>query len=118
MSENFKKLDELRNAWRAVQPLKSEDEARLWKKLRLEWNYNSNHIEGNTLTYGETELLLIQGQTVGGHTIREYEEMKAHDVAVEYIGQLAREERVIGETDIRDLNKIILKEPFWKEAET
>src|SRR5439155_17147339 len=111
-------LDNLKASWLSVQPLSGEDERRLKQKLRLEWNYNSNHIEGNTLTYGETELLLIQGQTVGGHTIREYEEMKAHDVAVEYIGQLAREERVIGETDIRDLNKIILKEPFWKEAET
>jgi Fic family protein len=111
-------LDNLKASWLSVQPLSGEDERRLKQKLRLEWNYNSNHIEGNTLTYGETELLLIQGQTVGGHTIREYEEMKAHDVAVDYVGQLAREERVIGETDIRDLNKIILKEPFWKEAET
>src|SRR6266480_5112622 len=111
-------IDALKRSWLAAQLLKPDDEQRLRQKLRLEWDYNSNHIEGNTLTYGETELLLIQGQTVGGHTIREYEEMKAHDVAVEYIGQLAREERVIGETDIRDLNKIILKEPFWKEAET
>lgn len=111
-------LDNLKASWLSLQPLSGEDERRLRQKLRLEWNYNSNHIEGNTLTYGETELLLIQGQTVGGHTIREYEEMKAHDVAVEYVGELAKEERVIGETDIRDLNKIILKEPFWKEAET
>jgi Fic family protein len=110
-------LDSLKSSWLSVQPLSPQNEQRLKRKLRLEWNYNSNHIEGNTLTYGETELLLIQGQTVGGHAIREYEEMKAHDVAVEYLGQLAREERVIGETDIRDLNKIILKEPFWKEAE-
>jgi cell filamentation protein, protein adenylyltransferase len=111
-------LDTLKATWLSVQPLSSENERRLKQKLRLEWNYNSNHIEGNTLTYGETELLLIQGQTVGGHTIREYEEMKAHDVAVDYVDKLAREERVIGETDIRDLNKIILKEPFWKECET
>ena len=34
------------------------DNDRLRKKLKLEWNYNSNHIEGNTLTYHETELLL------------------------------------------------------------
>ena len=117
--ESFlRQLDNLKASWLSLQPLSAENERRLKQKFRLEWNFNSNHIEGNTLTYGETELLLIQGQTVGGHTIREYEEMKAHDVAVEYVGQLAREERVIGETDIRDLNKIILKEPFWKEVET
>ena len=111
-------LDNLKAAWLSVQPLSSDNERRLKQKLRLEWNYNSNHIEGNTLTYGETELLFIQGHTVGGHAIREYEEMKAHDAAVDYVEKLAREKRVIGETDIRDLNKIILKEPFWKECET
>ena len=98
--------------------MKSADDERLWKKLRLEWNYNSNHIEGNTLTYHETELLLIHGRTAGGHPMRDYEEMKAHDVAIDYTRSLAGEEQVIGGSDIRQLNKIILKEPFLKYAET
>ena len=98
--------------------MKRADDERLWRKLRLEWNYNSNHIEGNTLTYHETELLLIHGRTAGGHPMRDYEEMKAHDVAIDYTRSLAGEEQVIGESDIRQLNKIILKEPFLKYAET
>ena len=100
------------------QGIQSDDEERLWKKLRLEWNYNSNHIEGNTLTYHETELLLIHGRTAGGHPMRDYEEMKAHDVAIDHARFLAREERSLGEGDIRDLNKTLLKEPFWQNAET
>jgi Fic family protein len=118
IESQLSRLDKLKASWTSAQPLSPDNENRLKKKLRLEWNFNSNHIEGNTLTYGETELLLIQGQAVGGHAIREYEEMKAHDVAVDYVEQLAKDQRVIGETDIRDLNKIILKEPFWKEAQT
>ena len=98
--------------------MKSADDERLWRKLRLEWNYNSNHIEGNTLTYHETELLLIHGRTAGGHPMRDYEEMKAHDVAIDYTRSLAGEERIIGESDIRQLNQILLKEPFWSYAET
>ncbi len=98
--------------------MKSADDERLWRKLRLEWNYNSNHIEGNTLTYHETELLLIHGRTAGGHPMRDYEEMKAHDVAIDYTRSLAGEEQIIGESDIRQLNKILLKEPFWSYAET
>ena len=98
--------------------MKSADDERLWRKLRLEWNYNSNHIEGNTLTYHETELLLIHGRTAGGHPMRDYEEMKAHDVAIDYTRSLAGEERIIGESDIRQLNQILLKEPFWGYAET
>ena len=98
--------------------MSSVDHERLWRKLRLEWNYNSNHIEGNTLTYHETELLLIHGRTAGGHPMRDYEEMKAHDVAIDHARRLAGEERVLGEGDIRDLNKILLKEPFAQRAGT
>ena len=100
------------------QAMAEADEERLWRKLRLEWNYNSNHIEGNTLTYHETELLLIHGRTAGGHPMRDYEEMKAHDVAIDHARTLAGEGQVIGERDIRDLNQILLKEPFWQSAET
>jgi len=113
------KLLALRSEWDALQPLSPECDRRLWQKLRLEWNYHSNHIEGNTLTYGETELLLIHGQTHGNHTLREYEEMQAHDVGIAHLRELAEERtRLISETDIRNLNKIILKEPFWKPAQT
>lgn len=119
MSTSFDSIDVLKSEWDSLQPLAPENERRLWQKLRLEWNYHSNHIEGNTLTYGETELLLIHGQTHGNHTLREYEEMQAHDVGIAHLRELAVDQtRLIGETDIRGLNKIILKEPFWKLAQT
>lgn len=105
--------------WDALQPVSPENERRLWQKLRLEWNYHSNHIEGNTLTYGETVLLFLHGQTHGNHTLREYEEMKAHDIGIEHLRNLAADKaRLINPGDIRDLNKIILKEPFWKPTQT
>ena len=80
--------------------MRKEDADRLWQKLRLEWNYNSNHIEGNTLTYGETELLFHFDRTTGGHPLRHYEEMKAHDVAIEHTRRLACDEQILGEKDI------------------
>ena len=110
---------EFKSEWDFLQPLQPDRGKRLWQKLRLEWNYHSNHIEGNTLTYGETELLLLHDQTHGAHDIRDYVEMKAHDVGIEHLRKLAADpEREISEADIRDLNKIILKEPFWKPTET
>jgi Fic family protein len=109
----------LKSEWCALQPLSSENDRRLWQKLRLEWNYHSNHIEGNALTYGETVLLLLHGQTHGNHTLREYEEMKAHDVGIAHLRNLAADrDRLIGSGDIRDLNRIILKEPYWKPTQT
>jgi Fic family protein len=119
MNPSFDSITSLKADWDALQPLDPEFERRLWQKLRLEWNYHSNHIEGNTLTYGETALLLLHDQTHGNHTLREYLEMKAHDVGIEHLRHLAADQtRLITPGDIRDLNKIILKEPFWKPTKT
>ncbi|MEJ0056875.1 MAG: hypothetical protein WDN75_15205 [Bacteroidota bacterium] len=116
----LQKIDGLRAELDKLKPLKNEDEERLEKKFRLEWNYNSNHIEGNTLTYGQTELLLIFGKTMGDHDIREYEEMSAHDVAVKMIEGYANDiSRELTEGDIRELNKTILVRPLlWQCANT
>jgi hypothetical protein len=42
-----------------------------------------NHLENNILTYGQTKLLFLFGETVGNAKIRDYEEMKAHNVGLE-----------------------------------
>lgn len=100
-------------------PLKAEDEKRLKKKLRLEFNYNSNHLEGNTLTYGQTQLLLFFDKSSGDVPVSDIEEMKAHDVALSHIEEMASEtERPLTENFIKQLNKTILVKPFWKDAIT
>jgi len=119
MKNILNKINELAQSLTALLPMKPEDQQRLEKKFRLEFNYHSNHIEGNTLTYGETELLLIFGDTKGNHTLREYEEMKGHDIATKLIEDLAADkEHPLTESFIKNLNQVILKEPFWKEAIT
>ncbi len=70
------RINALQQELAGFQPLPPEVKEKLDRKFRLEFNYNSNHIEGNTLTYGETQLLLIFGKTEAQHDIREYEEMK------------------------------------------
>ncbi len=117
--DKIKKIDILKKELDDLQPVSKENEDKLWKKFRLEWNFNSNHIEGNTLTYGETELLIIFDKTAGNHELREYEEMKAHDVAIHLIKEWSKDKtRRITETDIRNLNEVILVRPYWKEALT
>lgn len=112
----IKEKSELLNS---LKPLSAENQTKLDKKFRLEFNFNSNHLEGNTLTYGETELLLIFDQTEGTHDYREYQEMQAHDVALRMIQEEAAEtERPLLENFIRDLNAKILVKPFWKDAIT
>lgn len=118
MNENDK-ISALLEELSALPDINAENARKLEDKFRLEFNFNSNHIEGNTLTYGETKLLLIFDKTEGQHEMREFEEMKAHDVAYRWIKELAKDKsyRLI-ERDIKQLNEIILVRPFWKEALT
>ena len=112
------RIEQLFDQWQALQPMKAEDQERFDKKVCLDWNFHSNKIEGNTLTYGETELLLIFGRYEGGHLERNYLEMQAHDVAINKVREFAKDkDRNLTEADIRNLNKIILKEPFWSQAQ-
>ena len=112
-------LERLIKEYRDLQPFSEDCKKQLDKKFRLEFNYNSNHLEGNTLTYGETELLLLFDQTKGNHELRELEEMKAHDAALMLIKEEAVEKsKPLTEKFIKDLNQIILVRPFWKDAIT
>lgn len=112
-------LQQLLDEWQALQPLKPEDEKRFDRKFRLEFNYNSNHLEGNTLTYGQTKLLFMFGETSGSASLKDYEEMKAHNVGLEMMKQEAMDkERPLTEQFIRELNKTILVQDSWKDAKT
>ncbi|MBL4871335.1 MAG: Fic family protein [Robiginitomaculum sp.] len=110
-------IDALFATYTSLLPMKKEDKDRLWQKFRLDWNYNSNRIEGNTLTYGETEALLILG-TEPKRLQRDIREMKAHDIGIEYLRDLVDSRRYITEANIRELNQIILKQNYWIETET
>ena len=115
----FDYIDQLSATYHNLLPMSPENQRRWDKKVRLEFNYNSNHIEGNTLTYGDTQLLLLFGETHGSRPMRDYEEMKAHDVAFQKIKEWAADtDMPLTEKDIRELNQIILVQPFWKDAIT
>ena len=107
------RLDGLLEKWYSLMPLSADDERRLERKFMLEFNYNSNHIEGNTLTYGQTELLLLFGKVVNEANMKDLEEMKAHNVCLQMMLTHAHDkESVLSETFIRQLHKIMLREDY------
>ena len=64
-------LEKIYNKWLSIQPLSEADQNILSMRFTVEYNYNSNHLEGNTLTYGQTELLLLFGKVSGeGHIFK------------------------------------------------
>jgi len=96
-----------------LQPLKPEYQSRLERKFMLEFNYNSNHIEGNTLTYGQTEMLLMFGKVVDEANMKDLEEMKAHNVCLKMMQTEAGEkDKPLTETFIRQLHNTLLREDY------
>ena len=69
-------------AWQNLQPLSEKDKERLSRRFTVDFNYNSNHIEGNTLTYGQTEILLLFGKVIGEADVRDVQEMAASNVGL------------------------------------
>jgi Fic family protein len=110
-------IEILQKTWLSLQPLKSELQHRMDQQFMFDFNYNSNHLEGNTLTYGQTRLLLLFGRTEGEALMRDYEEMKAHNVGLELMKREARDvQRSLSEHFIRELNSTILVGDFYKTS--
>lgn len=105
-------LDTLYKRWTDIQPLSVNDEQRLSRKFMLDFNYNSNHIEGNTLTYGQTEVLLILGTVTGSAKMKDLEEMKAHNICLQMIKQEADTDISLTESFIRQVHQVMLREDY------
>lgn len=107
------KMEQLYEEWLSLQPVKEEYQQRLDQKFMLEFNYNSNHIEGNTLTYGQTELLLKFGEVTEPAKMKDLEEMKAHNLCLNIIKMEAKDaDRPLTETFICELHKTMLREDY------
>lgn len=116
-TENIQIINSLKSELDQLIPFSQKKQSKLQKKIRLEFNYNSNHLEGNTLTYGQTQLLLFFDKSSGDVPVSDIEEMKAHDVALSQIIEMAKDkERPLSELFIKELNKTILVKSFWKDA--
>lgn len=100
-------------AWFSIQPLSSKDRDRLSQRFTIDYNYNSNHIEGNTLTYGQTEILLLFGKVVGEAHVRDIEEMTASNVGLKMmVEESGIKEMPLTQNFIRTLHKTLLREDY------
>ena len=109
----MRSIEDVMNKWNALQPLSDRDREMLSRRFTIDFNYNSNHIEGNTLTYGQTEILLMFGKIVGEADVRDVHEMTASNVGL----KMMKEEALLKETPltqhfIRTLHKTLLREDY------
>ena len=100
-------------AWQGIQPVSDRDRERLSRRFTIDYNYNSNHIEGNTLTYGQTELLLLFGKVTGEAEFRDCEEMKASNVGLKMmLSEATENKQPLTQNFIRTLHKTLLREDY------
>ena len=118
IEEKLHRIDELKREIDSLRPFDKETEALIEQKLRVDWNYNSNAIEGNQVSRGETELFLAYGLTGKGKPFKDYLDIKGHDTAIGFLKDLISRKEPLTEAIIRELHKILLVEPYETRAES
>lgn len=105
----FNEVDKLQKEIDSKRPIPKETLRSLEESINLEWTYNSNGIEGNTLTLRETQVVL-EGITVGGKSIKEHLEAINHEKAILYLNDLVKEKNPITEWNIKSIHQLVLKD--------
>lgn len=105
---NTEQLDLLKSRLDAHRPLPEAVVKNLREDLALRWTYNSNAIEGNTLTLQETKVVL-EGVTVGGKSIREHLEATNHAEAINLVYELVAKNEPLSERTIKEIHALVLK---------
>lgn len=105
IERKLKKINQLR-------PLPVQAVRKLQEQFKIEMTYNSNGIEGNSLTLKETFLIINEGITVKGKPLKDHLEAKSHYEALEYLSDLVEKDKqhTISERFIRNLHQIIMQE--------
>jgi Fic family protein len=92
-----------------LRPLPSQLVKKLWEQMQIEFAYNSNAIEGNTLSLRETQLVIEEGITVRGKSLREHLEARNHPDAIDYVEKLARKKTAIRQDDVLRVHELLLR---------
>ena len=104
----LKRIKEKKRLLDKSRPLPKTVLEKLREQIIIEWTYNSNAIEGNSLTLRETKLVLEEGITVAGKSLREHFEATNHRDAILFLEKLVKK-RKIEEKDVLKIHQVILK---------
>lgn len=109
LQASYDRLYEKKALLNQARPLPRIALQKIQEALSVEWTYNSNHIEGNTLTLQETQLVLQEGITIKGKSLREHFEAKNHEIALHHLYTLISPDYTLNARDILDLHRYVLR---------
>ncbi len=97
-------------------PLNPSINRNLEEEFAIAWTYNSNAIEGNTLSLQETEIVINTGITIGGKTVHEHFEAINHKNGIDYLKSIVKKKGKVTEETIKKLHALVLNSIDDKEA--
>jgi Fic family protein len=109
MQSTFDRLYEKRAVLNNSRPLPATALKKIKENLSIEWTYNSNSIEGNTLNLHETRMVLQEGITIKGKSLREHFEVYNHEKAIDYLYTLVNDNYTIRSIDILSLHGLVMR---------
>jgi Fic family protein len=105
----FDRLYEKKQVLQSSKPLPNIALNKIKESLSIEWTYNSNSIEGNSLSLRETQMVLQEGITIKGKSLREHFETHNHDKAIDYLFSIVNKDYVLRSMDILSLHGLVLR---------
>lgn len=108
MYMDFTQVDRLQEKLKSMRPLNQTELKRLREEFIIENTYDSNAIEGNTLTLRETAMILQEGITIAEKPVKEHLEAIGHKDAFEYMMMLADANSPLTERIIKDIHALVL----------
>lgn len=112
----MEEIDTLQTKIDEKRPMRSERWQAVTEKLKMEWIYDSNAIEGNTLTLGETIFFLREGLTVEGKPLKDFVDARNHAEAINFLYDVIRDQRPISEGLIKEINALLLQGVEYTDA--
>lgn len=104
----LEQVDDLKRCIDSFRPLDDAQVASLGRALMASYTYESNRIEGNTLSLQETALILEKGVTVSGKSLKEHLEVTGHAQAFDYVQDVARSDEPISQIVLRRIHQLVL----------
>jgi len=108
LKEFTERVDSKQSVIANSRPLSPAVVSKLKDNLSIEWTYNSNAIEGNTLSLIETKVVLQDGMTIGKKSLREHFEVINHDRAIHFLDDLIATDYALRCIDILSIHELVL----------
>lgn len=109
LGQHLARIHEKKAKLDALRPLPAAALQNIQRSLTLEWTYHSNSIEGNTLTLQETKMVVEDGLTIKGKSLREHFEAVNHQDAIEWVEGLVSDHYLLTASDVLNVHGLVLQ---------